>query len=66
MMSKKVLIIPKLGLHKMYTKLKLVCLFMQPIEKPGWSKFTKMGNFAVEYLKTPNFSPGYVFEINLS
>ena len=66
MMSKKVLIIPKLGLHKMYTKLKLVCLFMQPTGKPGWSKFTKMGIFAVEFLKTLTFSKGYVFEINLS
>ena len=63
-MSKKVLIIPKLGLHKMYTKLKLVCLFMQPTEKPGWSKFTKMGIFAVEYLQTPCLGTGDVFEMN--
>ena len=65
-MSKKVLIIPKLGLNKMYTKLKLVCLFMQPAEKPGWSKFTEMGIFAVEFLKTLTFSKGYVFEMNYS
>ena len=65
-MSKKVPIIPKLGLHKMYTKFKLVCLFMQPAEKPGRSKFTEMGIFAVEFLKTLTFSKGYVFEMNYS
>ena len=66
MICKKVLKIPKLVLHKMYKKFKSVCIVMQPSEKYRWSKFVKMGIFAVEFLKTLKFSKGYWFEMNYS
>ena len=47
-------------------KLKSVCLIMELTEKYGWSKFVKMGIFAVEFLKTLKFSKGYWFEMNRS
>ena len=65
-MKKKVLIISKLDLHKMCTKPKLGSQFMQKTSKFVASKIIKVANFAVQYLKTPNFSPGYALELNCS
>ena len=50
----------------MYKKPKTVCSFMQYSARSGVTKIAKVGIFAVEELKTPTFSPGYLFEINHS
>ena len=50
----------------MYTKPKLVCPLLQLRKKYVAWKITKVANFAVQYLKTPKFSPGYALELNCS
>ena len=66
MIIKKILIISKLGLHKISKKPSSVWLLMQSTVRSGWTKIAKVGTLAVELLKTPNFSPGYLFEVNCS
>ena len=57
---KKILIISKLGIHKMYKKFKSVRLFMQPAAKSGMPKITKIGKNRHELLKNAKNRQGYV------
>ena len=62
-MYKKVLIIPKLSLHKMYKKPKSVWLFMQSNEKFRGDENQKIGLNTGLLLRNAKKCQGYVFEI---